>query len=106
MRERRDIRRHLALQLRDRLRDRRGRERRADAPARHRVGLGKTGDRDRARLGLLAERRDAGRLHAVIDEMLVHLVGENVEVVLHRDGHDGLEFLARVDRAGRIRRRI
>ena len=45
-------------------------------------------------------------LRIVVNELLVNFVGQNVDVFLGRDFDDRFQFLARVNRAGRIARAV
>ena len=74
----------------------------ADAPAGHGIGLGDAVDEDRVRLDLVTERGDAGKLHAVIDELIIDLIRDDIQVMLHADICDGFERLFRIDSAGRV----
>jgi hypothetical protein len=80
-----------------------GRDRPADPPAGHRVGLGDAVDHDRAlgRLGGDHGQRVRGR--AAVDQVLVDLVGDHPDAVLGGPAADRLDLLARVDRAGGVR---
>ena len=78
----------------------------AEAPAGHGVALGVAGDGDGQAGGFRREgRRAAGGL-AVIDEVLVDLVGHDPHVGLHADGHEGFELGAGIDGAGRVGRAV
>ena len=54
------------------------------------------------RLDLVTERGDAGERHAVIDELIIDLIRDDIQVMLHADICDGFERLFRIDSAGRI----
>ena len=71
----------------------------ADAPARHRVGLGHAVDDDGALLKLGAERCDGHMLRAVVDQVLVNLVRDDGQVMADGDVSDGLQLLTGVDEA-------
>ena len=53
-------------------------------------------------LDLVTERGDAGKLHAVIDELIIDLIRDDIQVMLHADICNGFERLFRIDSAGRI----
>ena len=55
------------------------------------------------RLDLVTERGDAGKLHAVIDELIINLIRNDVQIVLDTDVRDCLECFFRIDSTGRIR---
>ena len=63
----------------------------ADAPSGHGIGLGDAVDEDRVRLDLVTERGDAGKLHAVIDELIINLIRDDVQIVLDADVRNCLE---------------
>src|SRR5713101_1763358 len=77
------------------------RDRVADPPARDRVRLRDAGDGDGA-LGHAGQRGDRRVAEAVVDDVLVDLVGDRQEVVLEAEIGDGLELVAREDLAGRV----
>ena len=106
LREGARVRSAVALDRIDRLGDRFRRAHVAEPPARHRVGFAEAVDRDREVVGLLRERRDADVFRVVVNQLLVDLVGENVDVFLRCDLDDRFQFLAAVDRAGRIARAV
>ena len=76
-------------------------ERVADAPARHRVGLGEAVEEDRALLHA-GQGREADVLLAAVRQVAVDLIGDDDEVVLLGKGRDGQEVLARHDGARRV----
>ena len=53
-------------------------------------------------LDLVTERGDAGERHAVIDELIIDLIRDDIQVVLDADIGDSLERLFRIDSAGRV----
>ena len=106
LREGARIRGAVALDRIDRLGDRFRRAHVAEPPAGHRVGFAEAVDRDRQIVSLLRERRDADVFRVVVNQLLVDLVGQNVDVFLRRDLDDRFQFLAAVDGAGRIARAV
>ena len=97
---------HLALQAAHDLRNGRRRGRVADAPAGHRVGLGHAVDDDCLVVDRLAEGRDGRVLLAVIDELLVNLIGNHIEPARHGQLGDLAKLIAAEDRARRVARRV
>ena len=75
-------------------------------PAGHRVGLGEAGHGDGASANVRAERGETGRSRAVVGQVLVDLIRHHIAVVPERDGGDGLQLGARIDRAGGVGGRI
>src|SRR3954468_14743379 len=96
------MRRAMALDVVDGFGHRFRRGQITETPSRHRVSFAETVDRDGEVVGFLRDRRDADVFRVVIDELLVNLVGENVDVFLRSDLNDACEFLTSVNRAGRI----
>ena len=77
----------------------------ADPPSGDAEGFGEAGDGDGA-LGHSWEGSGADVAEAVVEEVLVDLVGDDEEVVLDGKGGDGFEFLAGEDFAAGIGRGI
>ena len=92
----------MALDGIDRFRHRFRRGEIAETPTRHRIGFAEPVDCDREIVGFLRERRDAHVLCAVINELLVNLVGQNINVLFSGDIDNRLHFLARINGTGRI----
>ncbi len=92
----------MALDRIDRFRDRFRRRQITKTPAGHRVGLAETVHRDREIVSFLGKRRDTHVLRIVVNEFLVNFVRQNVNVFLGRNIDNRLQFLPRVNRAGRI----
>ena len=76
----------------------------AHAPSGHREGLAEAVQRDRA-LRHAGQGRDAERL-ALVLQAAVDLVGEDDEIVLHRELGEPLDVLVRQDGSGRVVRRV
>ena len=74
----------------------------ADAPAGHGVGLGGAAHQDGAGLDLLAQGGEGDELLVVKDQLAVHLVGDDVQVVVQADLGDVLQVLPAVDHAGGV----
>ena len=104
--ERAGVRGHVALHGIDRAGDRLGSGEVAEAPTGHGVGFAESVDGDGEVVGFGGDRGDAHMLGAVVGEFLVDFIGEDVDVLLGGDFGEGLEFLAGVDRSGRVARRI
>ena len=95
----------LALQVSHRLRERLGRDRPADPPAGHRVGLADAGHDDRAVGEVGTQRGEGDTLPAVVHELVVDFVRHHREIVLDGDVGQGAEFIRCVDDPGRVTRR-
>ena len=94
----------MRLQVGRRLDEVRRADHPADPPAGHRVGLGDAVD-DHAVVGELgAQHRHRAGLDAVVDQVLVDLVGEHPQAVLLDPAADRLDLVGGVDRAGRVGR--
>ena len=89
----------LALQVADRLRERLWGDRPADSPAGHGVGLAHTGHHDRAVGKPGPQRGERDARPAVVDELVVDLVGNDGEILLDRDVGEAAEFSGGVDDA-------
>ena len=76
----------------------------AHPPARHGVRLRHRVDRDRP-VGHARDRRERD-VRAVVDDVLVDLVGEREQVVLQADRGDQLQLVAAEDLAGRVVGRV
>jgi len=76
----------------------------ADPPAGHRVGLRDAVEDDRVVGELGAQRRDRAGLDAVVQQVLVDLVGHDPQAVLGGPGTDRTDLVGGVDGAGRVRR--
>ena len=74
----------------------------ADAPAGHGIGLGDTVDQQGALLDLGADGGQADKLLVVIDEVVIDLVGDHIQVILHTHLGDGLQLTAGVHHAGGV----
>ena len=107
LRHRSRVRGRLRLDHRHRLDQRLGPAGIADAPAGHAIGLGDAVHRQRALVQPGLDLRRRGELEVVVDEMLVHVVGDHVDMRMP-DQHVGqlLELGAGIGRAGRVRRRV
>jgi len=77
----------------------------AETPAGNREGLGEAGDGDGA-FGHAGERGDAEVFRAFVEEVLVHLVGEDEEVVLDGEGGEEFELGEGEDLARGVRGRV
>ena len=61
----------------------------ADAPAGHGVGLGNAVDHDRLRANFVAQRSDGNVRFAVVNQLLIDFVGDDVKLLFHRQRVDG-----------------
>ena len=79
----------------------------ADAPAGHRIGLGHAVHGQRAALQTRLDLNRRRELEVAVDEMLVHVVGQHPDVrMAHQNVGQAFKFVARIGRAGRVRRRV
>jgi hypothetical protein len=85
--------------------ERRRRHRPADAPAGHAEGLRHAVDRHRA-IGHPLDRHQRHVAGAVVDDVLVDLVGDRDDVPRAAEGGDRLELVAAEDLAGGVVRRV
>ena len=76
----------------------------SQAPAGHRVGLGKAVHRDGEVVKFLAERGDGNVLGLAVDELFVNLVGKDDDVLAEGDFTEFEEFVPGVNGTGRIAR--
>ena len=74
----------------------------ADAPAGHGIGLGDAVDQQGTLLDFGADGGQADKLLIVIDQMVIDLVGDHVQVVLHAHLGDGLQLAAGVHHSGGV----
>ena len=95
----------MRLEVRGGLDDVAGGDHPAHAPSGHGVGLGHAVEDDRLLSQLGNELDDVCGLGAVVEEVLVDLIGDDPDPVLQGPLADGGQLLGRVDRAGRVRRR-
>ena len=79
----------------------------ADAPAGHAIGLGHAVHGQRALVEPRLDLRRRGELEVVIDQVLVHVVGQHPDMRMpHQHVGQRLQLGARVGGAGRVRRRV
>ena len=78
----------------------------ADAPAGHGVGLGNAVDHDRLRADFVAQRSDGNVLLAVVNQLLIDFVGDDVKLLLHGQRGDALQQRARIHAAAGVVGRI
>ena len=106
LRERSRVARAVALDGVNGLRNRLRRGQITQPPAGHRIRLRKAVHDD----GVLVMRRGKARhahvFRAVIDELLVNLVAHDEHALLDADVAERLDFLARVQRTGRVAGRV
>jgi len=103
LRDRARVRGRLRLELGHRLDQPRRAAGIADPPAGHRIGLRAAVDGQRALEQLGARLGDGRELEAVIDDMLVHIVGEDPDMrVLREHRAQSLQLVDRVAGAGRV----
>ena len=79
----------------------------ADAPAGHAIGLGHAVQGQRARIELGLDLGDGGEREPVIDQMLVHVVGEHPDMrVAQQHVGERAQLRRGIGGAGRVRRRV
>src|SRR6266404_4533277 len=74
----------------------------AETPAGHPVRLADAIDGDCQVVNRASQGREADKLGAVIDDLLVNFVRQHEYVLFQRHFREGLQFLASVNRAGRV----
>ena len=100
-----DVRGQVALEPRNALGDVRRSDQPADAPAGHGERLGDAVDEDRAVLELGHHVKDRMERRAVINKVLINLIGEHPQIVLESPPPELFHLGAAHDRTRRVRRR-
>ena len=78
----------------------------ADAPAGHGVGLGYAVDHDRLRLDRIAKRSHAVVRFAIVDQLFIDFIADNIEALFHRQIGDGAKIALAPHAAVRVRRAV